>query len=67
VWDLAIPDFVKSAGGGGAGGGRVRAAGARQTGLGEPFPRREPTLIEVPVGAFPSPWEFIHMPRVRGR
>ena len=22
--------------------------------------------IEVPVGPFPSPWEFIHMPRVRG-
>jgi acetolactate synthase-1/2/3 large subunit len=30
------------------------------------FARREPTLIEVPVGAMPSPWEFIHMPRVRG-
>ena len=25
-----------------------------------------PTVIEVPVGPFPSPWEFIHMPRVRG-
>ena len=21
---------------------------------------------EVPVGTMPSPWEFIHMPRVRG-
>ena len=31
-----------------------------------PLPRREPTLIEVPVGPMPSPWEFIHMPRVRG-
>ena len=29
------------------------------------FARREPTLIEVPVGPMPSPWEFIHMPRVR--
>ena len=31
------------------------------------FAAREPTLIEVPVGAMPSPWEFIHMPRVRGK
>ena len=30
------------------------------------FAAREPTLIEVPVGPLPSPWEFIHMPRVRG-
>jgi len=26
-----------------------------------------PTLIDVPVGAFPSPWPFIFMPPVRGR
>src|SRR5207244_4919483 len=32
------------------------------------FKRRDgPTLIEVPVGPMPSPWEFIQMPRVRGR
>jgi hypothetical protein len=24
-------------------------------------------LIEVPVGPMPSPWEFIFMPKVRGR
>ena len=31
------------------------------------FKRRDgPTLIEVPVSQMPSPWEFIHMPRVRG-
>ena len=28
--------------------------------------RDGPTLIEVPVGPLPSPWEFIHMPKVRG-
>ena len=28
--------------------------------------RDGPTLIEVPVGPMPSPWEFIHMPKVRG-
>ena len=32
------------------------------------FARRDrPSLIEVPVGPMPSPWEFIQMPRVRGR
>jgi acetolactate synthase-1/2/3 large subunit len=31
------------------------------------FARRDgPTLIEMPVGPLPSPWEFIQMPRVRG-
>ncbi|MBN9047985.1 MAG: acetolactate synthase [Rhizobiales bacterium] len=65
--DLANPDFVKFAESFGAVGRRVRDAGALQTALTESFARREPTLIEVPVGAFPSPWEFIHMPRVRGR
>jgi acetolactate synthase-1/2/3 large subunit len=30
------------------------------------FARRDgPTLIEVPVGAMPSPWEFIFLPGVR--
>jgi acetolactate synthase-1/2/3 large subunit len=28
--------------------------------------RDGPTLIEVPVGDLPSPWEFIQMPKVRG-
>jgi acetolactate synthase I/II/III large subunit len=35
--------------------------------LRQAFERREPALIEVPVGPLPSPWEFIHMPRVRGK
>jgi len=31
------------------------------------FARRDgPTIIEVPVSAMPSPWEFIHMAKVRG-
>ena len=25
-----------------------------------------PTLIHVPCGPMPSPWDMIHMPRVRG-
>ena len=32
------------------------------------FARRDgPTLIEVPVGPFPTPWPFIFMPPVRSR
>jgi acetolactate synthase-1/2/3 large subunit len=40
---------------------------APPTTLREAIKRREPALIEVPVGPMPSPWEFILMPRVRGR
>jgi acetolactate synthase-1/2/3 large subunit len=44
-----------------------RVSGARQlaAALNRAFKAREPTLIEVPVGPMPSPWEFIFMPRVR--
>ena len=29
--------------------------------------RDVPTVIEVPVGAMPSPWEFIFMDKIRGK
>lgn len=65
--DLTNPDFVKYAESFGAAGRRARGPDELRIALRESFARREPTLIEVPVGAMPSPWEFIHMPRVRGR
>ena len=65
--DLANPDFVKYAESFGAAGRRARTPEALAKALREGFAAREPTLIEVPVGPFPSPWEFIHMPPVRGR
>jgi acetolactate synthase-1/2/3 large subunit len=65
--DLANPDFVKYAESFGAAGRRARGPDELRVALQESFARREPTLIEVPVGALPSPWEFIHMPRVRGK
>ena len=34
--------------------------------VGKDPPNSLNVIIEVPVGAMPSPWEFIHMPRVRG-
>lgn len=64
--DLANPDFVKYAESFGAAGRRARGPDELRTALRESISRREPTLIEVPVGAMPSPWEFIFMPRVRG-
>jgi acetolactate synthase I/II/III large subunit len=65
--DLANPDFVKFAESFGAAGRRARTPEELRTALRESFAAREPTLIEVPVGPMPSPWEFIQMPRVRGR
>jgi len=65
--DLANPDFVKYAESFGAAGRRARDPDELRVALREAFARREPTLIEVPVGSLPSPWEFIHMPRVRGK
>jgi acetolactate synthase-1/2/3 large subunit len=65
--DLANPDFVKFAESFGAAGRRARGPDELRTALREAFSDREPTLIEVPVGPMPSPWEFIHMPAVRGK
>ena len=65
--DLANPDFVKYAESFGAAGRRARSPTELGAALKAAFAAREPTLIEVPVGPMPSPWEFIHMPRVRGR
>jgi acetolactate synthase-1/2/3 large subunit len=66
--DLTNPDFVRFAESFGAAAERVRKPDELRAALKRAFKRRDgPSLIEVPVGAFPSPWEFIHMPRVRGR
>ena len=65
--DLANPDFVAFAESFGAAAERVRTPEELRPALRRAFARRDgPTLIEVPVGAFPSPWEFIQMPKVRG-
>jgi len=65
--DLANPDFVAFAESFGAAAIRVRSPAELRRALRGAFARRDgPTLIEVPVGAMPSPWEFILMGRVRG-
>jgi acetolactate synthase-1/2/3 large subunit len=65
--DLANPDFVKFAESFGAAGRRAHNPAELGDALRLAFAAREPTLIEVPVGPMPSPWEFIHMPPVRGK
>jgi acetolactate synthase-1/2/3 large subunit len=65
--DLVNPDFVRFAESFGAAAERVRTPEALRDALRRAFARRDgPTLIEVPVGPFPSPWPFLHMPRIRG-
>jgi acetolactate synthase-1/2/3 large subunit len=65
--DLANPDFVKFAESFGAAGERARHPDELRAALRRALKRCDgPTLIDVPVGAFPSPWPFIFMPPVRG-
>jgi acetolactate synthase-1/2/3 large subunit len=65
--DLANPDFVAFAESFGATAMRVNSPDKLRPALRRALASRDgPTLIEVPVGAMPSPWEFIMMRRVRG-
>jgi len=66
--DLANPDFVRFAESFGAAAERARSPQMLRAALRRAIARRDgPTLIEVPVGPFPTPWPFIFMPPVRGR
>jgi acetolactate synthase-1/2/3 large subunit len=65
--DLINPDFVKYAESFGAVGMRARGPDELRVALRQALARREPTVVEVPLGPLPSPWEFIHMPPARGR
>jgi acetolactate synthase I/II/III large subunit len=65
--DLANPDFLRFAESFGAAAERAKDPAALRGALKRGLARRDgPTIIEVPVGAMPSPWEFIHMPKLRG-
>jgi len=64
--DLTNPDFVAFGKSFGAEAERVHSPEELRRALHRAFAHRDgPTLIEVPVGELPSPWEFIHMGRVR--
>jgi acetolactate synthase-1/2/3 large subunit len=65
--DLANPDFVAFGKSFGAESVRAKSPEELRQVLRRAFAHRNgPTLIEVPVGPFPSPWEFIMMERIRG-
>src|SRR5262249_17330123 len=65
--DLTNPDFVRYAESFGARAERARSPEELRGALRRGFAARDvPTVIEVPVGEMPSPWEFIFMPPVRG-
>jgi acetolactate synthase-1/2/3 large subunit len=66
--DLANPDFVAFARSFGAEAARVTNPQDLRGALRRAFAHRDgPTLVEVPVGALPSPWEFIQMGKIRGK
>jgi acetolactate synthase-1/2/3 large subunit len=66
--DLVNPDFVGFAKSFGAEAVRTEGPEELRAALRRAFAHRDgPTVIDVPVGAMPSPWEFIHMGRIRGK
>jgi len=66
--ELANPDFVAFAKSFGAGAVRASTPEELRRALRRTLADRSgPSVIEVPVGAMPSPWEFIFMDKIRGK
>jgi acetolactate synthase-1/2/3 large subunit len=66
--DLYNPDFLAFAKSFDAAAERAATPEQLRAALRSALRRRDvPTVIEVPVGAMPSPWEFIFMDKVRGK
>ncbi|MDG1939777.1 MAG: thiamine pyrophosphate-binding protein [Paracoccaceae bacterium] len=63
--DLKSPNFVKLAESFGVQGLKAKTPDELRNCLKKSFASGKPTVIEVPVGDFPSPWEFILMPKIR--
>jgi acetolactate synthase-1/2/3 large subunit len=64
--DLTNPDFVRFAESFGMAAFRATTPEALETTLRQAFALNAPALVHVPVGAMPSPWDMILLPRVRG-
>ena len=64
--DLANPDFVKLADSFGIASARATSPETLRAALAKGIASGAPTLIEVPVGQFPSPWPLLVQKRVRG-
>ncbi len=63
--DLHNPDFVKLAELFGAQGLRANDAEELRAALRRGFETAGPTIIEVPVGEMPSPWDYLFLKRAR--
>jgi acetolactate synthase-1/2/3 large subunit len=63
--DLANPDFVKFAESFGVAAFRARDAEQLEDSLRNALRLRTPSLIHVPVGEMPSPWDMILLPQLR--
>lgn len=63
--DLHNPDFAKLAETFGARGVKVTSTEKLRTALREAFVQDGPTVIEIPVGEMPAPWEFINLKKIR--
>jgi acetolactate synthase-1/2/3 large subunit len=64
--DLTNPDFVKFAESFGVAAFRAATPETLEVALRQAFALNTPALVHVPVGAMPSPWDMILLPRVRG-
>jgi acetolactate synthase-1/2/3 large subunit len=65
--DLVNPDFVRLAECFGAQGLRAETPAGLRAAIERGFATGDrPTLIEMPLSALPSPWEFILLPKARG-
>jgi acetolactate synthase-1/2/3 large subunit len=65
--DLVNPDFCRVAESFGVATSRARTAKELQQAIERGFASGKPTLVHVPCGEMPSPWDMILMPRVRGQ
>ncbi|MEM7301628.1 MAG: thiamine pyrophosphate-dependent enzyme [Pseudomonadota bacterium] len=64
--DLASPDFVALAESFGVQGLRATTPDELKGHLSRSIKSGVPTVIEVPVGEMPDPWNFVLMPKIRG-
>lgn len=64
--DLVNPDYVKIAEAFGVAAQRATTAAELQRAIERGFATNAPTLIHIPCGEMPSPWDMILLPRVRG-
>jgi acetolactate synthase-1/2/3 large subunit len=64
--ELVNPDFVRYAEAFGAVGLRARDADELRACLAKAFDVPGPVIVEMPLGATTSPWDFLLLPKVRG-